>query len=328
METIDFAIGWPIKETDPELFLEALESEVKARHLTFRLIQEKELAGITKLVKQGLLKIRFYLDMASDSFSIDNPFTRFNYILKDSGALVVDDPDDIRLAADKSVTHYKLMNAGIPVPFTVVIRNWEPGRHLTDGEKIGLGVPFVVKPAQGFGQKGVQIIRTKPKLKDIADARKFNVGDNFLLQQFIEPLMINNMPAWFRVYNLFGEIIPCWWNPFNNEYLPVTLKQMHENGLLPLARITSEIGQVTGIAFFSCEIAINRHSRDFVVIDYLNDQCAMYPKTKHADGVPDDIITNIASRFAEKAREHANGLPTLSYRAIWFPKIKPKEEDA
>ena len=275
MEIFDFAIGWPVKEKDPELFLEMLASECKARDMNFKVIEEKELDKLTGLIKKGRVGVNFYLDMASDSFDPDNAFTRFNYILKDSGTMVVDDPDDVKLAADKSVTHYKLVNAGIPVPFTVVIRNWEPERSLTEGEKIGLGVPFVVKPAKGFGQHGVKIIRNKPKLKEIAEARKFSIGDNFLLQQFIEPMEINGAPAWFRVYNLFGEIILCWWNPFTNEYRPVTLRQVHENALIPLARIVADIGAVTGIDFFSCEIALNKATHDFVVIDYMNDQCAM-----------------------------------------------------
>ena len=328
METIDFSVGWPVREENPELFLEALETESKKRNLSFKIIEKQDLIKLTKLIKQEQVKIKFYLDMASDSFDPKDSFTRFNYTLKDSGSLVVDDPDEIKLAADKSVTHYKLVNAGIPVPFTVVIRNWEPERRLTEGEKIGLGVPFVVKPAQGFGQHGVQIIRKPPRLKDIAEARKCSIGDNFLLQKFIDPVIIDGTPAWFRVYNLFGEIILCWWNPFNNEYFPVTLKQLHEHSLMPLARIASEIGSVTGIAFFSCEIALDKATHTFVVIDYLNDQCAMYPKTKHADGVPDDIVVNIASRFVEKAWQHSKGNPTLSYRAIWLPKIKIKDEDA
>ena len=328
MDVIDFAIGWPVKEEEPELFLEAIESESKARGIRFVLVEEKDVPDMVKLIKKGQLKIGFYLDMASNSFDEEDTFTRFNYVLKDSGTVVVADPDDVKLAADKSVTHYKLLNAGISVPFTIVIRNWEPTRHLTDGEKLGLGVPFVVKPAQGFGQRGVQIFRVPPRLKDIAEARKFNIGDNFLIQQYIEPLYINGTPAWFRVYNLFGEIIPCWWNPYNNEYRPVTLRDMNENGLLPIVRITSEIGRITNIAFFSCEIAINKNTHDFVAIDYLNDQCAMYPKTKHADGVPDETILTISSRFVEKAWQVRAGASPLSYRAIWFPKIVIKDNDA
>jgi len=53
----------------------------------------------------------------------------------------------------------------------------------------------------------------------------------------------------------------------------------------------------------------------------------MYPKTKHVDGVPDDIVVNIASRFVEKAWQRSKGIPPISYRAIWLPRIKIKDED-
>ena len=182
--------------------------------------------------------------------------------------------------------------------------------------------------ALGYGQQGVKIIDQKPKLKDIAEARKFDEGDNFLLQEYIEPLDLAGAPAWFRVYHLFGEIIPCWWDPQTHANRQVTLKQMDEYQLLPLMRITSEIARITHIDWFSCEIAINKRNKRFVVVDYMNDQCAVYPQSKHKDGIPDDLIVHMAERIVDKAWQYIQGRYTLSYRAIWFPKVKVRDEDA
>lgn len=328
MKIFDFGIGWLASDDKKDLFINTLKSECKARKLRFIFIEEKSLERLTSYLKRGRLKIKFYLDMASETFDATDTFTRFNYALKDRGTRIVDDPDDVRLVADKSITHYKLIRANVPVPFTVVIRNWEPTRRLTDEEKQGLGLPLVIKPALGYGQKGVKIIKQKYTLREIAEARQFSRGDNFLLQAFIEPLEIDRIPAWFRVYYLFGEIIPCWWNPFTNVFRQVTLKEMTAHRLLPLVRIASEIGRVTKIDWFSCEIAIDKATRKFVVVDYMNDQCALYPQSQHKDGVPDDLIVHIAMRIVEKAWEYIMGRPTLTYRAIWFPKIKVKDEDA
>jgi len=214
----------------------------------------------------------------------------------------------------------------VPVPFTIVIRNWEPTRRLTDEEKEHLGLPFVVKPGLGYGQQGVKIIRKRFSLKEIAQARQFNVGDNFLLQEFIDPLLLGETPAWFRVFHLFGEIFPCWWDPQTNGYRQVSLKEFVQYQLSALVQIVTKIANITKIEWFSSEIAINAKTNKFVVVDYMNDQCAMYPKSHHRDGVPDGLIVLIARRMVVRAWEYVRETFVMPHHAIWFPQEKANDE--
>jgi hypothetical protein len=328
MEIYDFGIGWPEPGEQDDLFVRNLKSECAARKLSFIFVDETSLRGLSRSVKSGKLKIKFYLDMSSDTHDPEDDFTRFVYRLKDSGTRILADPDDVKAASDKSITHFDLVAARVPVPYTVLIRHWESTRRLTNEEKIGLGSPFVIKPALGYGQQGVRIINQKPNLKDIAAAREFDRGDNFLLQEFVEPRELNGSLAWFRVFQLFGEIIPCWWHPRTNIFRQVTLQEMESHSLSALIRITSEIARITLIDWFSCEIAINRKNNKFVVIDYMNDQCAIYPQSQHPDGVPDDLVVHIATRIIENAWQHIMGRFTVRYRAVWFPKVRVKDKDA
>lgn len=328
MERYDFGLGWPDPIDKDDLFINTLKSECRARRLRHLFVDTKNLEKILKRVKRGDIKLKIFLDMASETYDANNKFTKFIYRLRDSGCKIIDDPDDVKAAADKSITHFDLVRSKVEVPYTVVVRHWEPSRNLTDAEKKGLGSPFVIKPALGYGQQGIKIVKQGKPLKEIAEARKFSPGDNFLLQEFIEPVNIEGRTAWFRVYQLFGEIFPCWWNPETHEYSQVTLKQMHEHKLLPLVRIASEIGRITRIDWFSCEIAINSKTKRFVTIDYMNDQCAIYPKSEHKDGVPDDLIVHLAERIVEKAWRYVRGERTLTYRAVWFPRMVIKDENA
>ena len=104
------------------------------------------------------------------------------------------------------------------------------------------------------------------------------------------------------------------------------MKEMDELKLMPIVRIASEIGRITRIDWFSCEIAISAKDKKFVTIDYMNDQCAIYPKSEHKDGVPDDLIIHFAQRLVDKAARYINGERTLTYRALWFPKVMVKDE--
>ena len=328
MKIYDFAIDWPERLTNDDFFINALKAECKRRRLSFIFIGKGALKSYTEGVKKGNIRIKFYLDMASETFVPKDKFNRFAYCLKDSGTKVVADPDDVREAADKSITHFDLLTAKIRVPYTVVIRNWAPTKRLSFHERRRLGLPFVIKPALGYGQKGVKIINRRRPLKDMAQARRFDRGDNFLLQEFIQPAELGGLSAWFRVYHLFGEIIPCWWDPRTHANRQVTLREMHEYQLLPLVRIASEIAHLTHIEWFSCEIALSRKSRKFVTIDYMNDQCAIYPKSRHKDGMADDLIMHIAERMVDKAWYFIKSKPTLNFRALWFPRIKTRDEDA
>jgi len=276
-------------------------------------------------LEKGRLKIKFLLDNEADYYDRENLFARLCYAVKDADGYVVCDPDDARQAANKAITHYDLVKAKIPVPYTIVIRNWEPDDFsLTKEEQKYLGDPFVIKSASGFGQKGV-IKNANGSITEIAQARHFNRGDDFLLQKKIEPLEIGDKQAWFRTYFLFGEIIPCWWNTETGQYSHVTLREMYNYRLLPLARIVSEIARITNMDFFSSEIAVTGKGKDrrFVAIDYVNDQPELCVRSEKVGGGPvPEVVQHIAARITEIAWRMLKAIPIDMHRSIWFAKAK------
>jgi glutathione synthase/RimK-type ligase-like ATP-grasp enzyme len=139
--------------------------------MRFLLVDEKCLGSFSNDLEHQKTKIKFFLDLASDTPNLEDPFTKLMYRLKDSGTRVVADPDKVRFFANKSITHYELLKAEISLPFTIIIRSWDPARRLTDTEKEKLGIPFVVKPALGYAQKGIKIIRKRISLREVAEAR-------------------------------------------------------------------------------------------------------------------------------------------------------------
>jgi hypothetical protein len=306
MEIFDFGVGFPVIDEGNAFFINCLKIECDAHGMKFIFIDAASLDSFTAGIKNGSFKLHFYLDMASETFILGDAYLKFNYLLKDAGTRIVADPDDVKTAADKSVTHFDLMRAGISVPFTVLIRSGESPREFTGEEKEKLGHPIVVKPALGYGQRGVKITAYEAIREAIAEARKVNMGDTVLVQEFIEPREIEGSLAWFRVFNTFGEITPCWWNPHAHTYREVTLGEVYKHKLLPMIQITAEIARITRVEWFSCEVAINKKNNEFVAIDYMNDQCWVNPQSKSDDGIPDDIIAHIAGRIVEKARDCIN----------------------
>ena len=327
MKQYDFALAW--NSGSKENFVKWLKKECSLRGLRFLLVTEKNAESIINDLEKGKLRIKFLLDNEADYNDKNNLFARLCYAVKDIGGYVVCDPDDARQAANKAITHYDLVKAKIPVPYTIVVRNWEPDDFiLTKEETKQLRTPFIIKPASGFGQKGV-IKNANGTITEIAQARHFNRGDDFLLQEKIVPSVISEKQAWFRVYFLFGEIIPCWWSTDVGSYEYVTLREMYKFKLLSLVRIISEIARVTNMEFFSSEIAITGEgkNRHFVAIDYVNDQPELCVRSeKGRFGPVSEVVQHIAERIVEICWKIVRNIPQDIHRSIWLAKARVEDE--
>jgi hypothetical protein len=327
MKHYDFALAW--NSGSKENFVKWIRKECTLRGLRFLLITEKNVETVIDDLEKNRLKVRFLLDNEADYDDKKNVFARLCYAVKDIGGSVVCDPDDARQASNKAITHYDLVKVKIPVPYTIVVRNWEPDDFdLTDDERKRLGEPFIIKPASGFGQKGV-VKNARGSIAEIALARHFNRGDDFLLQEKITPLVIDGKETWFRVYFLFGEIIPCWWDTEVGSYKHVTLREMYNLKLLPLARIVSEIARVTNMDFFSSEIAITGKGKDrrFVAIDYVNDQPELCVRSENDKfGPVSEVVQRIAEKIVTTSWKIAHNTPLAIYRSIWLAKARVEDE--
>lgn len=327
MKTYDFALAWDSGEK--ESFVKWVKRECSFRRLKFFLVDKDNVLSVIEALEKGKMRIRFLLDNEANYDDPENLYARLCYAVRDIDGCVVCDPDDAREASNKSITHYDLIKARVPVPYTVVVRNWEPDDFsLTKEETEKLGTPFIIKPASGFGQKGV-IKNATGSIAEIAQARHFNRGDNFLLQEKIEPVIMEEKQAWFRVYFLFGEIIPCWWNTDTGRYKHVTLREMYNHRLLPLARIISEIARITNMEFFTSEIAVTGKgkNRRFLAIDYVNDQPELCVRSEKVGGGPvPEVIQHVAERIVELAWRMLNGMPIGIHRSIWLDKAKSEDE--
>src|SRR4030043_195025 len=145
MRRYDLALAWNSGST--ENFIKWIRKECALRKLKFLLVTDKNVSGVIDELEKGTLKIRFLMDNEADYNDTKNLFARLCYAVKDVDGYVVCDPDDARQAANKAVTHYDLVKAKIPVPHTVVVRNWEPDDfNLTKDELKKLGNPFIIKP--------------------------------------------------------------------------------------------------------------------------------------------------------------------------------------
>jgi hypothetical protein len=149
----------------------------------------------------------------------------------------------------------------------------------------------------GYGRKGLVLDATSEK--DLARSIAAWPDANYLFQRRIIPRDRDGTPVYFRVYFVFGSVWLSWWNCYNDQYRLVTAAEREELGLGRLEEIVRSIASLTGMTFFSSEIA-QTQSGEFIIIDYVNDQCHLLSQSAHPQlGVPDELVGAIAKRIVE-----------------------------
>ena len=119
----------------------------------------------------------------------------------------------------------------------------------------------------------------------------------------MNPRLLDGRPAWFRILVCDGAVYPCWWHPHTHAYTRLTADENARFGLRPLRQVPLQIAQICGLHLFSTEMALAEDGR-FLVVDYVNETVDLRSQTSAADGVPQDIIQDIALRLVRLAQKY------------------------
>lgn len=292
MNVFDFAIAFTW-EYDFD-FVDAIENHLQRSNLTTYRVTIYNIKEVTEKVKGKKLFFRTYLDRASD---VDDDFLELAKILTRRKVKVFNPYDKVHHAIDKASMHLEFITAGINVPYSIII---PPQKHNSDlkisvEDLAVLGRPFIIKPCNTTGG-GIGVVTGAETLKEVLDERSNFDADKYILQQKIYPKYLDGKRAWFRCFWAFGKAIPCWWDDQTHIYETITDEEFNKYNFRKLNEITRKIAKLTSLDFFSTEIAITDENK-FIVIDYVNDQCDMRLKSKHADGIPDEVIIDITQQL-------------------------------
>ena len=193
--------------------------------------------------------------------------------------------------------HLEFITAGLNVPYSIIIPPHSENEELLISveDLANLGRPFIIKPCNTTGG-GIGVVTGAESLKEILDERIVNCDDKYLLQEKIYPRIVDGRRAWFRSFWAFGKAIPVWWDDQTHLYESISPEHYKSLKLNKLKSITKKIAGLTSLDFFSTEIVITE-DEDFILIDYVNDQCDMRIKSRHYDGIPDSIVNDIINNM-------------------------------
>lgn len=245
-------------------------------------------------VKDQLLqkKIGFfsYIDRAWD---VDERFEEIGKILQRRKNRIFNPYKNVLHAIDKASMHLEFMATGLNVPYSIIIPPYSQKEdiRLSVKDLAILGRPFIIKPCNTTGG-GTGVVTGAESLKEVLSERIAYNHDKYLIQEKIYPNVIEGKRTWFRCFWTFGKVIIVLWDDHTHVYEMIDDEMKTKINIKKLNQIARTIFSIAKLDFFSTEVVLTNEKK-FVVIDYVNDQCDMRLKSKHADGVPDDIVKQI-----------------------------------
>ena len=287
--------------------------------LSVLLVNRSNVQKVAEEVEQGWQKPVVYLDLSSRPGC---PFEKLLFAAAAKGAHTIRRPEHDRWVM-KAQSQRELERAGLPVPPTVLIKADEPDRELTAEERATLGDRVVIKPSFGEACKGV-VVGAEPTRQAIAQARDFNRSYDWLVQKMVKWTTFGPRQAYLRAYHVCGNFTLLWWckDRGNDGYDLLTWDDLQKHDLMPALRIVQKLADLTGMDYFSSEIAITDSAEEkerFILIDYVNDQCDMDPHGHPQFSPPEQFCRWVCERLAEFVWRKKAGLGDSSHRGLYLP---------
>ncbi len=289
-ESYDIVLATPFPNYN--FFAHKMRELCGQNNLTFFFCNDTWVDEFYQKLVAGEVSAKVLLDLTANQTLATDPYVRLANEVKRNGGYVIDDPDITAVSAHKGRLHNRLIENGVPVPESVIVPREEIATfRLDDESKARIGVPYVVKPAWGDSGVGV-VVDADSEEALLWSAEQAPNADSFLIQKRLEPKNLGIHVAWFRMFHVCREVIPCWWNPETHEYQMVTPGEIRTYHLRPLRQIMRSIARVSRMKKFTSEICLHQDGK-FYAVDYVNADPDMNPRSFYANGVPDEVVRHI-----------------------------------
>lgn len=279
-------------------FVTLLDTACRSQRLSLLQITPDNLVDILHSLASNQVTFRAFLDRASDADARFAPVVEWACA---RGVYRINPQEQAARTGDKATMHLDLISAGLYTPYAIILPPYREQPVLPPVDLSLLGDKFTIKPAHGGGGAGVVMEATS--LSQVLAARQEFPADKYLLQAHVVPAHLDAHAAWFRVIYCVGQVYPCWWDTHTHVYTPVTPDEETHYSLTPLRHVVTSIARICRLDLFSTEIALTPDGL-FVVVDYVNDQIDLRLQSKTFDGVPDDIVRDVAEHLVALVATH------------------------
>ncbi|HQV71184.1 MAG TPA: hypothetical protein PLJ62_07180 [Thermoflexales bacterium] len=284
----DLLVIWSWEYDAP--YLEKLKATCAARGVSIQLVGEAGLKALPDQLESGEIQAACVIDRAwdaGDEFELHVPAVKKHIPVR------VNEYDLVRRTWNKPTMHFDLIARGLQAPHMLVVASQNNQPHLHPIPTEHLGKLFSIKAAHSGGSG---ILKPGTTWNDVMERRRDWPADETILQPWIQPDMLGDKRAWFRVFYSCGVAYPCWADDTTHVQTPITPQEEHRHQLDRLRGMTAQIAGICGLNVFSTEIALGKDGV-WRVMDYVNDPCDFRPKSLVVNGVPDEIVDGICAQI-------------------------------
>lgn len=296
MSGYDLCLLWNWEYDDD--FVSLLNSACRSHSISLMQITPQNLMQHLRALADNQISFRALLDRASDTDPRVMPIIQW---ARDNAVYRINPYEHAIRTWDKATMHHVLSRFCLHTPYTMILPSYEQEPILGPLDLSPLGDRFTIKPAHGSGGEGV--VNNANSLSQVLSARRDHPSDRYLLQAHVVSAQLDFHTAWFRVIYCGGKVYPCWWDSRRRFYTPVTCAEQDRYSLGTLRETVVLIAKLCKLDLFSTEISLTPDGF-FVVVDYVNDVLDLRLQSKTPDGVPDNIVHDIAEQLTLLVKSH------------------------
>ena len=281
-------------------FFDLIEKAAHVKGLTTYKIYPDNLDDVLFNIANNTIRFLTFYDRASDT---SPQFLRLYSAQTNEQISYFVDLYQQQMASDKSQMHKHFVENNINVPKTIIVPEYiqQKAVNLIESDLDILGRPFVIKPSIHTGA-GSGVFLNAYTLADVEEKRKEFPQDKYLLQMKIYPREIYLKRFWFRAFYICGSIIITWWDDYKHRYEPFSARDLENIDVNQIDRVMKKIHDICRLNFFSTELTITGENNIYA-IDYINEICDMRIQSKYIDGIPDEIVKNIAEKIVNHLKD-------------------------
>ena len=289
-------------------FTQAIADEARRRGVRWFFVPKSAAKKTRRRVSDGRLKVGVFLNTQADGVNMESTHMLLCRSLKASGCLVIEDPDDAPVYANRARQLDYLEKAGLPVPRRLAISRWEPGKRvLTPTEQGKIGASWFAQPSVGLGRR-LSLAGTGKLTSRLLLRNRFRPKGAVLIYTHLQPE--HDTLTRFRVWYFFGQVVIRPANTHVNlgSTQQVCIAARHEARLTALAH---RISQITGLDWFATEVTITKRNgnKRLRIWEPANTLAFFGPGVKPLAELPMEVAQIGAERLVEVAWRRARGLP-------------------
>jgi hypothetical protein len=264
-------------------------------------------------VSDGRLRISVFLNTQADGTSMESPHMLLCRSLKAAGSLVVEDPDDSPVYANRALQLDYLERGGFPVARRLVVRRWEPGRAIfTAGQQAKLGRSWSARPAIGLDWR-VHLSGTRKLTPGLLAANGFKPQHGVVLYPNRQFAVDRNGSTRFHLWYFFGHVVVYRYCIDRHSYELLGAGSDGGRILSRMAGLAHGIATITGLDWFVSEAAEAERGgeMDCTVLEPANALAQLGPGRKILANLPDEVVHVAAGQLVEATWRHTRGLPLV-----------------